>query len=110
MKFFFIPNLVILDREHVSGGMFTPKRMYSCCVCVSLFKFTDLQALECNRMDPKLVRHLSSTLCEHRLCRNCKRKCPQCNACIPHIQLKTHDKCAVCAAAAGENLKKRRKI
>ena len=87
--------------------MFTPKRMYSCCVCGWQFKFTDLQALASDRVDPKLIaRHLSSALCEHLLCRSCKRQCPSCHACIPQIQLRTHTACSVCVAGGA----KRRKV
>ena len=77
--------------------MFTPKRMYGCCVCGSHFKITDLRKLDLNRMDPKLVQRLSPALCEYHLCRDCKRTCEQCHAWVPQLQLRVHGLCATCA-------------
>lgn len=90
--------------------MFTPKRMYDCCVCGHGFKLTDLHELDMKRVDKKLVRHLNTTLCEQKLCRNCRRKCPGCYSLIPAIQQKTHERCFVCMGGDSLVKKQRKKL
>ena len=90
--------------------MYKPKRMYDCCICGRGFKLTDLTQLESIHVDPKLSRHVNSTLCEQHLCKGCRRRCPGCRATIPPIQFQTHMRCSVCCAANTNRSSKKRRV
>ena len=68
---------------------------------------SNLSEIQPERVDPKVLKRLNTTLCLQLMCRGCSKKCPLCKSAVPCVQLKIHNECAVCVAGRANKKQKR---